>query len=512
MGKLQATMKRFSGAMVQPIMYLAVAGILMAFGVIFQNLGGETVIGAIGTFLYNLFNNSFLSQLSIIFCVGIAAALAKKKKGDAALIAMITYFVFLYANNAWLTNHGMLAEATMLGLSGTGQATVLGVQVVDMGVFLGIILGSVVAWLFNKFCDVKFPDAVSIYGGTRFVFLLTTLFAIAMAIVMSYVWPVINGGIGAMGAFMAGSGNIGLFVYGFLNRVLIPTGLHHMVYLPFLMTELGGTMMMGDYAVSGAMMIWYAELGMTEYLTELHESVKWMNFGMAKVWGAIAVSLAFVLTSKKEKRAKTISTVVPSAFIAVLAGITEPLEFMFMFVSPLLWVVHSVLEGLFGVITYVAGARIPFYGGMLNYLISILSAPGHLTKWWIVLLVGVPATLVWTVIFVLMIKKMNLKTPGREDDAEGEETVEAQAVKGNSRGDVMDIVEGLGGKENIVSVTNCMTRLRVEVKDLALVDDAKINKFKNSGIVKKGTNVQIIIGLQVGHVKSDVCAALGIAD
>ena len=270
--------------------------------------------------------------------------------------------------------------------------------------------------------------------------------------------------------------------------------------------------MMGDYAVSGAMMIWYAELGMTEYLTELHESVKWMNFGMAKVWGAIAVSLAFVLTSKKEKRAKTISTVVPSAFIAVLAGITEPLEFMFMFVSPLLWVVHSVLEGLFGVITYVAGARIPFYGGMLNYLISILSAPGHLTKWWIVLLVGVPATLVWTIIFVVMIKKMNLKTPGREDDAEGEENVEAQAVKGNSRGDVMDIVEGLGGKENIISVTNCMTRLRVEVKDLALVDDAKINKFKNSGIVKKGTNVQIIIGLQVGHVKSDVCAALGIAD
>ena len=511
MGKIQAAMKKFSAAMVQPIMYLAVAGILMAIGVICQNLGGESVVGKAGTFLYNLFNSSFLSQLSIIFCVGIAASLAKKKKGDAALIAMITFFIFLYANNQWLTSTGMLAEATALGLSGTGQAVVLGVQVVDMNVFLGIILGAVVAWFFNKFGDVKFPDVVSIYGGTRFAFLLCTIFTIAFAIVMCYVWPVVNGGIAALGGFMASSGNIGLFIYGFLNRILIPTGLHHMVYLPFLMTELGGTLSLGETTISGAMMIWYAQLGMTEYLTELHESVKWMYFGMAKVWGALAVSFAFVLTAKKEKRGKTASTVIPSAIIAVLSGITEPLEFMFMFVSPLLWLVHSVMEGLFGVITYVAGARIPFYGGMLNFLTSMLTVPGHLSKWWIVLIVGVPATIIWTLVFVFMIKKLNLKTPGREDDDEGEEG-QAQAVKADSRGDVNDIIAGLGGKENIVHVTNCMTRLRVEVKDLSLLDEDKINKYKNSGIVKKNNNVQIIIGLQVGHVKSDVCAALGIED
>ena len=512
MGKIQAAMKKFSAAMVQPIMYLAVAGILMAIGVICQNLGGEGFFGKAGAFLYNLFNSSFLSQLSIIFCVGIASALAKKKKGDAALIAMITFFVFLYANNQWLTNAGMLAEATMLGLSGTGQAMVLGVQVVDMNVFLGIILGAVVAFFFNKFGDVKFPDVVSIYGGTRFAFLLCTIVTIFFAIVMCYVWPVINGLIASMGSFMANSGNIGLFVYGFLNRILIPTGLHHMIYLPFLMTELGGNLVLGETTISGAMMIWYAQLGMTQYLTEMHESVKWMYFGMAKVWGAIAVSAAFVLTAKKEKRGKTASTVIPSAVIAVLSGITEPLEFMFMFVSPLLWVVHSVLEGLFGVITYVAGARIPFYGGMLNFLTSMLTVPGHLSKWWIVLIVGVPATIIWTLVFVFMIKKMNLKTPGREDDDE-DETPAVEAPKaGNALGDVNDIIEGLGGKENILHVTNCFTRLRVEVKDLALVDDAKINKFKNSGIVKKENNIQVIIGMKVSSVKSDVCAALGIED
>lgn len=513
MGKIQAAMKKFSAAMVQPVMYLAVAGILMAIGVICQNVG-TGFIKSVGTFLYNLFNNGFLSQLSIIFCVGIASTLAKKKKGDAALIAMLTFFIFLYANNQWLTNTGMLAEATMLGLSGTGQAVVLGVQVVDMNVFLGIILGAVVGWLFNKFSDVKFPDVVSIYGGTRFAFFLCTLFAIFFAIIMCYVWPVINGGIAALGGFMASSGNIGLFIYGFLNRILIPTGLHHMVYLPFLMTELGGTMVVGDTAVSGAMMIWYAQLGMTEYLTEMHESVKWMYFGMAKVWGALAVSFAFVLTAKKEKRGKTASTVIPSAIIAVLSGITEPLEFMFMFVSPLLWLVHSVLEGLFGVITYVAGARIPFYGGLLNFVTSIFTVPGNLSKWWVVLIVGVPATIIWTLAFVFMIKKLNLKTPGREDDEEGEAGAAAavEAPKGNALGDVNDIIEGLGGKDNIVSVTNCFTRLRVEVKDLALVDDAKINKFKNSGIVKKDHNIQVIIGMKVGNVKSDVCAALGIED
>ena len=512
MGKIQAALKQFSGAMVQPIMYLAVAGILMAIGVICQNLGGESVVGAVGTFLYNLFNSSFLSQLSIIFCVGIAASLAKKKKGDAALIAMITFFIFLYANNQWLTNTGMLAEATMLGLSGTGQATVLGVQVVDMNVFLGIILGAVVAFFFNKFGDVKFPDVVSIYGGTRFAFLLCTIFTIIFAIAMCYVWPVINGLIASMGSFMANSGNIGLFVYGFLNRILIPTGLHHMIYLPFLMTELGGTLTLGETTLSGAMMIWYAQLGMTEYLTELHESVKWMYFGMAKVWGAIAVALAFVITAKPEKKKATASMVIPSAVIAVLSGITEPLEFMFMFVSPLLWLVHSVLEGLFGVITYVAGARIPFYGGLLNFITSILTVPGNLSKWWIVLIVGVPATVIWTLIFVFMIKKMNLKTPGREDDEEGAAPAAVEAPKGNALGDVNDIIEGLGGKDNISAVTNCFTRLRVEVKDVALVDDAKINKFKNSGIVKKGNNIQVIIGMKVGSVKSDVCAALGIDD
>ena len=512
MGKIQAAMKKFSAAMVQPIMYLAVAGILMAIGVICQNLGGEGFFGKAGAFLYNLFNSSFLSQLSIIFCVGIASALAKKKKGDAALIAMITFFVFLYANNQWLTNAGMLAEATMLGLSGTGQAMVLGVQVVDMNVFLGIILGAVVAFFFNKFGDVKFPDVVSIYGGTRFAFLLCTIVTIFFAIVMCYVWPVINGLIASMGSFMANSGNIGLFVYGFLNRILIPTGLHHMIYLPFLMTELGGNLVLGETTISGAMMIWYAQLGMTQYLTEMHESVKWMYFGMAKVWGAIAVSAAFVLTAKKEKRGKTASTVIPSAVIAVLSGITEPLEFMFMFVSPLLWVVHSVLEGLFGVITYVAGARIPFYGGMLNFLTSMLTVPGHLSKWWIVLIVGVPATIIWTLVFVFMIKKMNLKTPGREDDDEDEAPAVEAPKAGNALGDVNDIIEGLGGKENIQYVTNCFTRLRVEVKDLALVDDAKINKFKNSGIVKKEKNIQVIIGMKAGAVKSDVCAALGIDD
>lgn len=512
MGKIQAAMKQFAGAMVQPIMYLAVAGILMAIGVICQNTG-TGVVAAIGTFLYTLFNNAFLNQLSIVFCVGIAASLAKKKKGDAALIAMITFFIFLYANNAWLTNNGLLAEAGAIGLAGTGQAVVLGVQVVDMNVFLGIILGAVVAWFFNKFGDVKFPDVVSIYGGTRFAFLLCTIFTIVFAIVMCYVWPVINGWIGSLGSFMANSGNVGLFVYGFLNRVLIPTGLHHMIYLPFLMTELGGTMVAGDYVANGAMMVWYTQLGMIDYITELDASVKWMFFGMAKVWGAIAVAAAFVITAKPSKRASTASTVIPSAVIAVLSGITEPLEFMFMFVSPLLWLVHSILEGLFGVITYVAGARIPFYGGLLNFFTSILTVPAQLSKWWIVLIVGVPATIIWTLVFVFMIKKLNLKTPGREDDDEGEAPAAVEAPKGsNGLGDVNDIIEGLGGKDNIVHVTNCFTRLRVDVKDVALVDDAKINKFKNSGIVKKGQNIQVIIGMKVGGVKSDVCAALGIED
>ena len=217
--KLSGAMKKFSGAIVQPIMFMAVTGIILSAGVILRMDNMPALLKGMGDFLYNLMMNGGINQLSVIFCVGITVALAKRKKTDAAVVSLSMFLFFIYANNAWLTSHNMLAKAGAFGLSGTGQAMVLGVQVVDMGVLLGILLGCICGYVFNKYCDITFPDAVSVYGGTRFVYLVLTFVTIALAIAMCYVWPVVNNAINACGQFIESSGNLGLFIYGFLNRI-----------------------------------------------------------------------------------------------------------------------------------------------------------------------------------------------------------------------------------------------------------------------------------------------------
>lgn len=507
-----AAVKKFSSAVLQPVMFLAVSGIIIAVGVLLSMVPG--IIGEIGSFVYNLMMNASINNLSVIFCVGIATAFAKRKKGDAAITALSMYLVFLYANNAWLTNQGMLAEAGMFGLNGTGQASVFGLQVVDMGVFLGIILGCLIGYLFNKFESVEFPDVVRIYGGSRFAFMVCTLVTTIFAILMCYVWPVINSGITALTSFIESTGLFGLFIYGFLNRVLIPTGMHHLVYMPFMFTSVGGTLEIGGTAVSGSMMILMSELANMGSLTELHESVKYSLFGFSKVFGILGATLAFIKTAKPEKKAETRSMLIPMASVAVLAGITEPFEFTFMFAAPALWLAHSILDGLFQVIVFALGCRFPFSGGLLSCA-TYLVMPASLTKWYILLIVGIVAIFVWYFVFTFMITKFDYKTPGREDDdgaapaAAGAPAAIPEGQK-NVLGDVNFIIAGLGGAENIDGVTNCFTRLRVDVKDMSKLDEASINKFPNSGIVKKGNNVQVIIGMKVQSVREDVCAILGI--
>ena len=326
---------------------------------------------------------------------------------------------------------------------------------------------------------------------------------------MCYVWPAVNNAINACGAFIESSGNFGLFIYGLLNRILIPTGMHHLIYMPFLFTSVGGSVAFGDTVMNGAQMIWMGQLGNIANVTALDPSVKYMMFGLSKVFGCIGIVMAFIKTAKPSKKVETRSLLLPLLFVAVLAGITEPLEFMFMFVSPLLWVVHSVLDGLFQVIVFALGSRFPFSGGLIAAVPALFTVPTYLSKWYITLGVGLVGIAVWYFTFVFLIQKFNMATPGREEGDDTPKVDSGEKSKSESLGNVMDIIDGLGGKENIVHVTNCFTRLRVDVKDLDKLDESKINKFKNSGIVKKGNNVQIIIGMKVQTVREDVCQILG---
>ena len=262
--KLMDAMQRFSKAMFIPVLILPIAGILIAVGNLFTN----TRLQAVMPFLDNPFTSGFgsllsgsltaiLTNLGIIFCVGLAVGLADKKKSEAGFISLLAFLVFINAMNRFMGIRGMLVEGS---LSGTGQAMVLGVQVLDMGVFLGLMLGVVVAFVHNRFCETEFNNAFQIYGGTRFVFIVLIPVMVIMAVILTFVWPFVQSGINALGSFIQKSGNFGLFIYGTLERLLIPTGLHHLVYTPFLYTSLGGTATVGGQLLEGARNIYYAEI------------------------------------------------------------------------------------------------------------------------------------------------------------------------------------------------------------------------------------------------------------
>lgn len=505
--KIMVALEKFSKAMVQPLSYISVAGMILVVGVLVTNKAivgllpflGWAPIQLVGNLLYQCIM-VIINNLGLVFAVGIAAALAKKDKHQAAMIGLMSYFMFLVANNTTLSTNGLLAEANkMLGLYGTGQSTVLGFQVTDMGVFSGIILGCLTGYVFNKTCDASFKGYWSMYSGTRFSFTCMVCVSILMGVATCYVWPVVQHGISALTNVIASSGAFGLFLYGMLERLLIPTGLHHLVYAPFQFGDLGGKTIVGAYPI---------------LLTELQmgvpfsDSIYYMGTGLAKTFGYIGICAAFYYTAKPENKKNTKNILIPLALTATLSSITEPIDFMFAFVAPGLFLVHSIIAGTFVALLKVFNIH-SMTTGLINSFLMNLSAGVERTGWPKVYVLALAEIIVYFVVFVFIIKKFNLKTPGREDTVVvegGEATV--KAVNTSNDGVAETIIEGLGGRENIENVDNCFTRLRVKVKDASLVNDAVINKVKNSGVVKKNNDIQVIFGIEVPQVRKAVDAAL----
>ena len=515
---IQGAMKRFSGAVIRPVLFLAVAGVLLAFSVILKMEGMPAPIATIGTLIYTCINSGVVGNLGLLFCIGLTCALADKKKGDAAVIAASTFLVFLYANHAWLelTNGLVVAES----LYGTGQGMVLGVQVVDTGVFIGIILGCLNGWIFNRLCDTKFPEVLSPYGGTKFVFLVAILVAGVLGVVFCYVWPVVNGWINALQDFMYVSGYIGQFVYAFLNKLLIPTGMHHLLWMPFMYSAVGGTMDVAGQQVAGSYNIFMAELGNTGAITAMDSSIRFSMLGFGKWFGTIGTVLAFISVSKPEYRARVRAMLVPAALVAVLAGITEPFDFMYLWASPILYVVNAALDGLFQCILYAVGWR-ALLTGLIETIPGLIALPAGLSHWFVVIPVGAVAIAVWFFVFRFLIIRLGLETPGRElleEEAQdvamerfeaartGKATIQDAAARheGIDDAQIASLIEGLGGDANIKRVLNCFTRLRVDVNDMSLIDEGKINRIKNTGIIKGKNNIQIAVGMKV----EDVCMAI----
>ncbi len=523
--KIFGVLQRVGRSFMLPIAILPVAGLLLGVGGSFTNetmletyglmgiMGPGTALNAILQVM-SAAGDIVFANLPIIFAMGVAIGMAKKEKEVAALSAAIAFFIMHASIGAMIVNHGG-TEAMLEGAT----ASVVGITSLQMGVFGGIIVGLGVAALHNKFYKIELPQVLSFFGGTRFVPIVSGLAYTVVGILMFFIWPVIQQGIYAVGGVVLQSGYAGTWIYGLMERALIPFGLHHVFYLPFWQTALGGTMEVGGRIVEGAQNIFFAQLA--DPSVE-HFAVSATRFMTGKfplmIFGLPGAALAMYKVAKPEKKGAVAGLLLSAALTSMLTGITEPLEFTFLFVAPVLYIIHCVFAGMAYMVMHICGVGVgmTFSGGFIDlFLFGILQGNAK-TSWIWIVVVGVVYFVVYYFLFSFLITKMDLKTPGRDDSEEVKlyrrSDVDARKKGGQgaenevSEEDALSasICRGLGGKKNISDVDCCATRLRCTVHKSELVDDNLLKATGASGVVHKGNGVQVIYGPRVTVIKSNL--------
>ena len=521
--KIFGVLQRVGRSFMLPIAILPVAGLFLGIGGSFTNetmletYGLMGVMGP-GTFIYailqvlNAAGSIVFDNLPIIFAMGVAIGMAKQEKEVAALSAAIAFFVMHATIGAMIKDFGApdLSGAT---------ASVLGINSLQMGVFGGIIVGLGVAALHNKYYKIQLPQVLSFFSGTRFVPIISAAVYLVVGIAMYYIWPVVQTGINALGGFVLASGYAGTWLYGFIERALIPFGLHHVFYIPFWQTALGGTAMVNGVLVEGAQNIFFAELATPGIQ---HFSVEATRFMAGKfplmIFGLPGAAFALYRCAKPENRKAVGGLLLSAALTSMLTGITEPLEFTFLFVAPAMYIVHCVFAGASYMLMHIlnVGVGLTFSGGLIDLTLFGVMQGNAKTSWLWIPVVGVVYFIVYYFVFSFMIKKFDYKTPGRDDSEiklytradvnarkEGEE-----AAQGGDDALSRQIMMGLGGKANISDVDCCITRLRCTVHDAAKVDQQLLKDTGASGVICKGTGVQVVYGPRVSVIKSDLEAFL----
>lgn len=523
--KIFGVLQRVGRSFMLPIALLPVAGLLLGIGSSFTN---ATTIETyhLGKFIYeggvlytildimSKTGSAVFDNLALLFAMGVAIGMAKKEKEVAALSGAIAYIVMNTTISALIT-----AKGGVEAMAENSTTSVLGITTLQMGVFGGILVGLGVAALHNKFYKTELPQVLSFFGGTRFVPIVSTVTYLIVGIIMFYLWPIVQLGISKLGVLVLNSGYAGTWIYGILERALIPFGLHHVFYMPFWQTELGGSMMIDGNMVAGAQNIFFAELASKS--TEVF-SVSATRFMAGKfpfmIFGLPAAAFAMYKTARPEKKKVVGSLLLSAALTSMITGITEPLEFTFLFVAPLMYAVHCVLAGLSYMLMHIlnVGVGMTFSGGLIDMTLFGILQGNEKTHWIWIVVVGLIYAVVYYFVFYFMITKMNLKTPGREpDDVEPKlyrrsDVNEAKAAKVKSAdkraSDVVSamILKGLGGKDNLSDVDCCATRLRVTVNDASKVMDDMLKASGASGIIHKGNGIQVIYGPKVSVIKSDL--------
>ena len=530
--KIFSVLQRVGRSFMLPIAILPVAGLLLGIGSSFTNattietyhltsiLGEGTVLNAL-LMIMNKVGSAVFDNLPLIFAVGVAIGMAKKEKEVSALSAVIAYFVMNTAINAMLTitgqilDNGEIAESVLEGTI----TSVCGIQSLQMGVFGGIIVGLGVAALHNKFYRIQLPNALSFFGGTRFVPIISTIVYMFVGILLYFVWPVVQNGIYALGGLVTGSGYVGTLIFGLIKRALIPFGLHHVFYMPFWQTAVGGTMEVAGQMVQGGQNIFFAQLADSANIAHFSADATRYFSGefIFMIFGLPGAALAMYQCAKPEKKKAAGGLLLSAALACMATGITEPLEFSFLFVAPALFAVQVVLAGSAYMIAHMLNVAVglTFSGGLLDFFLFGILQGNAKTSWMRVIPVGIIYFFLYYFIFKFMIRKFNFKTPGREDDdtetklytkADVNARREAAQAETVTSDDATSeaITRGLGGKKNISDVDCCATRLRCTVKDASRVNDGILKVTGASGVVHKGQGVQVIYGPNVTVIKSNL--------
>ena len=523
-------LQRVGRSFMLPIAVLPVAGLLLGIGSSFTNAtmidtyGLQAILGE-GTIL-NMFltvlskaGSALFDNLPIIFAVGCAIGMAKKEKEVAALSAVIAYFTMNAAVNAMLANSGQILDDGSIAdfvLQGTITSSV-GIQTLQMGVFGGIIVGLGVAALHNRFYTIELPSALAFFSGSRFVPIISTVVYVLVGIGMFFVWPVVQNGIYALGGLVTGTGYLGTLIFGIIKRALIPFGLHHVFYLPFWQTGVGGSMEVAGKMIEGGQNIFFAQLADPSTVHFSADACRYFSGEFIfMIFGLPGAALAMYQTAKPEKKKQAGGLLLSAALACMATGITEPLEFSFLFVAPMLFAVQVILAGAAYMIAHILNIAVglTFSGGLLDlFLFGILQGNAK-TSWLRIIPVGIIYFLLYYGIFKFLILKFDLKTPGREDeDTETRLYTKADynaAKESGVKGAEVSalITAGLGGKANIEDVDCCATRLRCTIKDPEKVQEALLKQSGSRGVILKGKGIQVIYGPQVAVLKTNLEAFL----
>lgn len=508
-----SVLQRVGRSFMLPIALLPIAGLLLGIG---SSLTNETTISAYhlekvlgdGTFLHSIMlilaatGNIVFSNLPIIFAMGVALGMAEREHGTAVLSAAIAFFIMHQTISALLEINGQLESGAML--EGT-VSNVVGIQSLEMGVFGGIIVGLGVAALHNKFYKIQLPTVISFFGGVRFVPIISTFVFILVGVLMYFIWPYIQKAIYSLGNLVLVSGYFGTFIYGTIERALIPFGLHHVFYMPFWQTGLGGSMVIDGQTIYGAQNIFFAQLASPSTTEFAVSATRFMSGKFPlMIFGLPGAALAMYSVAKPSKKKVAGGLLLSAALTSMITGITEPLEFTFLFVAPLLYIIHCAFAGLAYMLMHIlnVGIGMTFSGGLIDLLLFGILQGNAKTHWLNVIWVGLIYFAVYYFVFRFVIKKYNFITPGREDDEAQTKLYTRKDVNAAKSDNSALILEGLGGKDNLVNVDCCATRLRLTVKDSSLVNDAILKQSGASGVIKSGSGVQVIYGPRVTVIKS----------